>query len=40
MKEELEELFGRPVDLVDEGVLVNPFRRKSILGSRKTLYAW
>ena len=39
LKEELEELFGRPVDLVDEGALANPFRRKSILEARKVLYA-
>lgn len=39
LKEELEDLFGQPVDLVDDGALTNPFRRKSILEARKVLYA-
>jgi hypothetical protein len=36
---ELEALFGRKVDLVEERLLTNPFRRKSILSSRKIIYA-
>ena len=36
---ELESLFGRNVDLVEERFLTNPFRRKSILSSRKIIYA-
>lgn len=36
---ELETLFGRKVDLVEERLLTNPFRRKSILSSRKIIYA-
>jgi predicted nucleotidyltransferase len=36
---ELEALFGRKVDLVEERFLTNPFRRKSILSSRKIIYA-
>ncbi|MBI2761083.1 MAG: nucleotidyltransferase domain-containing protein [Chloroflexi bacterium] len=42
MTEELEEIFGRKVDLgekrwVEESE--NPFRRKSILSNMKTIYA-
>jgi len=36
---ELETLFGRKVDLVEERLVTNPFRRKSILSSRKIIYA-
>jgi hypothetical protein len=36
---ELEGLFGRKIDLVEERFLTNPFRRKSILSSRKIIYA-
>lgn len=36
---ELETFFGRKVDLVEERLLTNPFRRKSILSSRKIIYA-
>lgn len=39
MKEELERLFGRKVDLVAKEGLRNPFRRKAILSSREVLYA-
>lgn len=39
MKEELEGLFGRPVDLVEESALRNPFRRRAILSTRRVLYA-
>lgn len=39
MKEELEELFGREVDLVSRGGLRNPFRRHEILSTRQVVYA-
>jgi predicted nucleotidyltransferase len=39
MQIELEELFGRPVDLVEKRSLVNPFRRHSILTSKQVVYA-
>ena len=39
MQEELEELFGRKVDIVEKEGLRNPFRRKTILATRKVLYA-
>jgi predicted nucleotidyltransferase len=39
MQQELEAMFGRHVDLVEEAGVRNPFRRRSILSSRKVLYA-
>lgn len=39
MKEELETLFGREVDLVSRGGLRNPFRRHEILTTRQVVYA-
>ena len=39
MKLELEELFGRDVDLVQKEGLVNPFRRQHILANHQVVYA-
>jgi predicted nucleotidyltransferase len=39
IQDELTELFGRSVDLVEEGALTNPLRRKEILRTRQELYA-
>ena len=39
LKESLEELFGRPVDLVMAGAIENPFFLQGIAGSRTLLYA-
>mgnify|MGYP000999614762 CR=1 FL=1 len=39
MADELAVLFGRPVDLVEKEALRNPFRRESILSTRKIIYA-
>jgi len=39
MKEELEKIFGRSVDLVEKEALRNPFRRHSILSTREVFYA-
>ena len=39
MREELSELLGRWVDLVERQALVNPFRRREILSHKETLYA-
>lgn len=39
MKEELEAIVGREVDLVEEEALRNPYRRRSILESKRVLYA-
>lgn len=39
MRQELEEIFGRDVDLVEKKGLRNPFRRHAILSSRRLIYA-
>ena len=39
MQQELEGIFGRPVDLVENGSLRNPFRRQSIMSTREIVYA-
>jgi len=39
MIEELEEIFGRKVDLVEKSTLRNPFRRSAILTNREIIYA-
>lgn len=38
-REELREMFGRPVDLVEKKCLRNPFRRHAILSSKQVIYA-
>ena len=39
MQDELKEVFGREVDLVEKAALRNPFRRYSILRSKEVIYA-
>ncbi|HOO15723.1 MAG: nucleotidyltransferase family protein [Phycisphaerae bacterium] len=39
MRDELGELFGRRVDLVEREALRNPFRRKEILSTRQVIHA-
>jgi len=39
MVEELKEMFSRDVDLAQERLLENPFRRRSILESKEVVYA-
>ena len=39
MKDELETLFLRSVDLVEKPALRNPIRRKAILASQEVIYA-
>ncbi|HEX2204933.1 MAG TPA: nucleotidyltransferase family protein [Longimicrobium sp.] len=39
MEEELEELFGRRVDLVEKAAVVNPFVRHHIRNHHRVLYA-
>ena len=39
MKDELRTLFGRDVDLVQEKLLDNPFRRREILRTKELIYA-
>lgn len=38
MQNELADLFGRPVDLVEREGLRNPFRRRRILETRQVIY--
>lgn len=38
MQNELAELFGRPVDLMEREGLRNPFRRRRILETRQVIY--
>jgi predicted nucleotidyltransferase len=39
LKDELESLLGRTVDLVEKPLLRNPYRRNEILRTREVLYA-
>lgn len=39
MREGLEEMFGRSVDLVEKEAIRNPFRRRAILSGREIVYA-
>ena len=39
LRDELIQMFGRPVDLVEKAGLRNPYRRREILATRKVLYA-
>jgi predicted nucleotidyltransferase len=39
MRDELRELLGREVDLIEKDALRNPFRRHEILRSYKVVYA-
>ena len=39
MKEELEALFGRRVDLVEKEALRNPWRKREILRTYEVIYA-
>jgi predicted nucleotidyltransferase len=39
MREELEAVFGRRVDLVEKKLVRNPFRRHHILTTRRVIYA-
>ena len=39
LKEELESMFSRPVDLVTVSSLTNPYFRDSVLEERHSLYA-
>lgn len=39
MREELEQMFGRPVDLLSKKGLKNPFRRAEILRTQQVIYA-
>jgi uncharacterized protein len=39
MREELKDIFGREVDLVEKEALENPYRKYSILREKQTIYA-
>ncbi len=39
MKAELEDQYGRPVDLVEEEALRNPWRKREIMRTREIIYA-
>lgn len=39
MREELKEVFGREVDLVQKDLIENPFRRHHILAHHRVVYA-
>jgi hypothetical protein len=39
LKERLEAIFGRPVDVIEERALRNPFFIKTVERDRKTIYA-
>lgn len=39
LKEDLERLFGRPIDLIERGAVENPYLLESIRASGETLYA-
>jgi predicted nucleotidyltransferase len=39
LKESLESLFGRPVDLLTEASLENPYFRERVYAERKPVYA-
>jgi uncharacterized protein len=39
MLDELQQIFGRPVDLVEKRLLRNPFRRHAILTTKRVIYA-
>lgn len=39
MRDELQHMFGRPVDLVEKKTIRNPFRRNHILTHHQVIYA-
>jgi predicted nucleotidyltransferase len=39
MKIELEEVFKRPVDVVEKDALRNPYRKREILSTAQMIYA-
>jgi len=39
VRDDLQGIFGRHIDLVEKDAIRNPFRRRSILDSQKILYA-
>jgi predicted nucleotidyltransferase len=39
IQDDLERLFGRPVDVIEKGHIRNPFRRHSIMSKHRVVYA-
>ena len=39
IQDELESIFGRPVDVIEKGRIRNPFRQHTIMNSYKVVYA-
>jgi predicted nucleotidyltransferase len=39
MRDELRQMFGREVDLVEKRALVNPFRKRHILDHREVIHS-
>jgi uncharacterized protein len=39
MREELGRMFGRPVDLIEESAVRNPYMKESIRRTKRVLYA-
>lgn len=39
IQDELEAIFGRPVDVIEKGKIRNPFRRHAIMNSYRVIYA-
>jgi predicted nucleotidyltransferase len=39
IQDELEAIFGRPVDVIEKGRIRNPFRRHAIMSSYRVVYA-
>ena len=39
LREDLKDLFGREIDLVERAGLRNPFRRRAILSTAESVYA-
>ena len=39
IQDDLESIFGRPVDVIEKGRIGNPFRRHAIMSSYRVVYA-
>src|SRR5690242_2268445 len=39
IQDELQAIFGRPVDVIEKDAIANPFRRHAILSSYQVVYA-
>lgn len=39
MRDQLQAIFGRDIDLVEKGALRNPYRRRAILAEHQVIYA-